>query len=74
MPGISDPILIWNERLKLVAAFLNAIGLGMYFLDPSPVSHIARYSTIGHGGNDGRRNAYRLARHDVSLLKQVPIK
>ena len=29
MPGISDPILIWNERLKLVAAFLNAIGLGM---------------------------------------------
>ncbi len=29
MPGISDPILSWNERLKLVAAFLNAIGLGM---------------------------------------------
>ena len=29
MLGISDPILSWNERLKLVAAFLNAIGLGM---------------------------------------------
>ncbi|OYW59081.1 MAG: hypothetical protein B7Z10_09215 [Rhodobacterales bacterium 32-66-7] len=29
MQTLRDPIASWNERLKLVAAFLNAIGLGM---------------------------------------------
>lgn len=27
--GTHDPILSWNERVKLVATFLNAIGLGL---------------------------------------------
>lgn len=29
MHGIPDTILSWNERLKLVAAFWNAIGIGL---------------------------------------------
>ncbi|MGL6210371.1 MAG: hypothetical protein ACRC14_11150 [Paracoccaceae bacterium] len=29
MQGIRDTILSWNERVKLFANFLNAIGLGL---------------------------------------------
>jgi hypothetical protein len=55
-----------------IGKIANDLGLCMYFVDPSPVSHIARYSTIGHGGNDGRRNAYRIADHSLPLSYQVP--
>lgn len=54
-----------------IGKICNAMGLGMWFVDPSPVSHIARYSTIGHGGNDGRRNAHRIADHSLPLSYQV---
>jgi hypothetical protein len=54
-----------------IGKICNAMGLGMWFVDPSPVSHIAKYSTIGHGGNDGRRNAYRIADHSLPLSYQV---
>jgi hypothetical protein len=54
-----------------IGKICNAMGLGMWFVDPSPVDHIARYSTIGHGGNDGRRNAYRIADHSLPLSYQV---
>lgn len=49
----------------------NALGLNMYFVDPSPVQHIAVYSSIGNRDNTGRRNASRIAKHDVPLMKQV---
>jgi hypothetical protein len=54
-----------------IGKICNAMGLGMYFVDPSPVDHIARFSTIGHGGNNGRRNAYRIADHSLPLAYQV---
>jgi hypothetical protein len=54
-----------------IGKICNAMGLGMWFVDPSPVSHIAKHSTIGHGGNDGRRNAYRIADHSLPLSYQV---
>jgi hypothetical protein len=54
-----------------IGKIANDLGLCMYFVDPSPVSHIAKYSTIGHGGNDGRRNAYRIADHSLPLSYQV---
>jgi hypothetical protein len=69
----ADPALIANSDTA-IGRICNAIGLGMYFCDPSPVSHIARFSTIGHGGNDGRRNAYRVAHHGKPLLQQIPAK
>jgi hypothetical protein len=69
----ADPALIANSDTA-IGRICNAIGLGMYFCDPSPVSHIARFSTIGHGGNDGRRNAYRIADHGKPLASQIPTK
>jgi hypothetical protein len=55
----------------LIGKVLNKLKKDMYFINPSPVTHIAERSTIGHGGNKGRRNAHKPARHDVSLNQQV---
>lgn len=43
----------------------------IYFVDPSPVTHIAKHSAIGHGGNSGRRNAIRVADVTKPLWEQV---
>lgn len=68
-----DPSMVVNSDTA-IGKILNAMHRTMWFVDPSPVQHIARYSSIGHGGNDGRRNAWRIADHDKSLFEQIPIK
>lgn len=65
-----NPYLIANSDTA-IGKICNALKLGMYFVDPSPVSHIATTSTINHGGNLGRRNASRLADHSLPLDYQV---
>jgi hypothetical protein len=54
-----------------IGKILNRMRRPMYFVDPSPVQHIATHSAIGHGGNDGRRNAIRIADHAQPLWDQV---
>lgn len=50
----------------------NQLGLGMYFVDPSPVVHNAGHSTIaGHGDNSGNRNCFRPADRSRPLKEQV---
>lgn len=50
----------------------NQLGLGMWFVDPSPVTHNARHSTIaGHGDNSGNRNCFRPADPSRPLKEQV---
>lgn len=66
------PEIIANSDTA-IGKILNSLGKSMWFVDPSPVQHIARFSTIGHGGNDGRRNAYRIADHSIPLCDQVPV-
>lgn len=52
----------------------NDLKRPMFFVDPSPVSHIAVHSSIGHGGNQGRRNCYRCADLGIPLADQVPVR
>lgn len=66
-----NPHLIANSDTA-IGKLMNSNGYSMWFLDPSPVEHIARYSAIGHGGNNGRRNAYRIADRTVPLDIQIP--
>lgn len=54
-----------------IGKLMNRHKLTMWFVDPSPVQHIARYSTISHGDNTGRRNAYRIADHSIPLAYQT---
>lgn len=66
----ANPHTIANSDTA-IGKIANDIGMCMYFVDPSPVAHIARHSTIGHGGNGGRRNACRIADHSLPLSYQV---
>ena len=60
----ADSSLIANSDTA-IGKLVNQLNLAMYFVNPSLVDHFAAYSTIGHGGNKGRRNASVIA--DPSL-------
>lgn len=65
------PYLIQNVD-TLIGQVLNGIGLEMWCIDPSPVKHIAVYSSIGHADNNtGKRNCLRCADHNKPLDEQV---
>ena len=65
-----NPSMIANSDTA-IGMILAKMNKNFWFVDPSPVSHIAKYSTIAHGSNDGRRNAIRIADHNISLMDQV---
>jgi hypothetical protein len=54
-----------------IGSVMNDLGYGMYFVDPSPVVHIAVNSTVSHGGNSGKRNCGRCADFSRPLEEQV---
>jgi len=67
----ADPSLIANSDTA-IGKICNRLGKSMWFVDPSPVQHIAQFSSIrGHGGNSGNRNAIRIADHSLPLAFQV---
>lgn len=66
------PYLIQNVD-TLIGKIMNSLHLGMYFIDPSPVEHIAVVSSIGHGSNTGKRNCLRKADFNKPLKEQVPL-
>ena len=66
----ANPHLIANSDTA-IGKLMNWYGYSMWFVDPSPVAHIAKYSAIGHGGNSGNPNAYRVADHSIPLADQV---
>lgn len=67
----ANPELIQNSDTA-IGKIITSMKREMWFIDPSPVHHIAKRSTIGHGGNFGRRNCHRCADFDKPLSKQVP--
>lgn len=48
----------------------NALGLKMFFHSPSLAQHIGAYSSIGHGGLGGRREASRVAADLEHAIRQ----
>ncbi len=66
----ANPHLI-NNSDYLAGYVVNKLRKKMYFVDPSPVYHSSKVSTIGHGGNRGQRNCGRCADHGVPLEQQV---
>lgn len=67
---LENPHLIQNVD-SAIGRILNAMHLGMYFVNPSPVQHIATHSAISHGSNTGKRNCGRCADHSIPLEEQV---
>ena len=79
-PKSGSPIVMENRRKNpstiansdtAIGKAINSLALAMYFVDPSPVHHIARFSTISHGDNTGRRNCGRCSDFSRSLREQV---
>lgn len=68
----ANPHLIQNSDTAIGKAILR-MGRDLYFMDPSPVQHISPFSSIGHGGNGGKRNCHRCADHNVPLANQIPL-
>lgn len=66
-----NPHMIANSDTA-IGKVMNAMKRSMWFIDPSLVQHIARHSTINHGDNSGRRNAYRIADYEKVLSEQIP--
>lgn len=67
----SNPHLIVNVDIAIGRA-IRFLRKTMWFVDPSPVTHIAKHSTLGHGSNKDYRNCIRPADHSISLFEQVP--
>lgn len=65
-----DTSLVANSD-TIIGKIINDLKLGMYFVEPSPVHHIADYSTIAHGGRTGNRNCYPCSIFEEPLLTQV---
>jgi hypothetical protein len=66
-----NPALIQNSDTA-ISKLMNKHNYAMWFADPSPVTHVAKVSSIAHGDNSGRRNAYRPADHSIPLISQIP--
>lgn len=66
-----NPHMIANSDTA-IGKMMNKMGKTMWFMDPSPVQHIAEHSAMGHGGNKGRRNCGRCAKYSLPLEDQVP--
>jgi hypothetical protein len=55
----------------IIGKIVRTLNKQLYYFNPSLCSHIARYSSIGHGGNSGKRNARLIADHSKSLKEQI---
>lgn len=65
-----DTSLVANSD-TVIGKIINDLKLWMYFVEPSPVHHIADYSTIAHGGRTGNRNCFPCSDFDKPLMEQV---
>jgi len=68
----AEPWTIQNSDTA-IGKIMNRMERTMWFLDPSPVQHVAQYSAINHGGNKGRRNCGRCAKFSHPLNDQIPL-
>ena len=67
-----DRALVQNSDTA-IGKILNRMGLEMWFYNPSPVSHISKFSSnnVGHGSNTGKRNCGNCANLSQPLADQV---
>jgi hypothetical protein len=67
----AEPWRIQNSDTA-IGFLCRKLDRSMWFMDPSPVQHIAKHSAINHGDNSGRRNCGRCAKYSTPLEHQVP--
>lgn len=65
-----NPRKIANSDTAIGKA-MNARKLPMWFVNPSPAKHIAIFSSISHGSNEGRRNCNPCSDFSIGMQEQV---
>jgi hypothetical protein len=65
-----EPWRIQNSDF-IIARIIQHLGRKLYYFNPSPCSHTSKYSSVEHGSNDGKRNAFYVADHSMSLASQI---
>jgi len=69
---MDNPCFIQNSDTAIGIILRKHMKHKLMYVSPSPVDHISKFSSIGHGGNTGKRNAYFIADHSIPLDQQVP--
>lgn len=67
---MEQPWLIQNSDTR-IGQIVGALNLKLYYFNPSPVEHISKFSSIGHGSNRGKRNAGAIADPKLPLALQI---
>jgi hypothetical protein len=67
----AEPWKIQNSDFIIASILLRNLKRKLYYFNPSPCTHISKFSSIGHGDNSGRRNAYYVAARDLPLTYQI---
>lgn len=68
---IENSWMIQNSDTIIGSILIKNLKRRLYYFNPSPATHISRFSAIGHGDNKGRRNAYFVAAYDLPLVDQI---
>lgn len=66
-----EPWLIQNSDTAIGIILRKFLKKKLVYVSPSPVDHCSKYSSIGHGGNSGNRNAFYIADPTKPLYPQV---
>lgn len=66
-----EPWRIQNSDFIIARIIQKHLGLKLYYYNPSPCTHTSMYSTVKHGSNDGKRNAFYVADPSIPLTLQV---
>lgn len=69
---LADTGLIQNSDTIIGIILRRYMKRRLMYISPSLVSHAAKHSSIGHGGNGGKRNTKYLADHSLPLSHQIP--
>jgi len=67
----SHPERIKNSDYIIGSILSYTLAKNLYYLSPSPCFHSAKYSSVGHSGNSGNRNAKYAADHSQPLFPQI---
>lgn len=67
-----NPHLIQNSDTIMGIIIRKCLKRKLMYVSPSLVDHCSKNSSIGHGDNSGRRNAYYLADHSIPAHIQIP--
>jgi hypothetical protein len=66
-----QPWLIQNSDFIIGSILQLNLGLKLYYPNPSLATHSNPHSSVNHGSNVGRRNAYYVAKHDLPIKEQL---